>query len=153
MTTTYTHVGQRSAVGYQHTGRDFNHYEKRAGKRHALNKSGYRRFDAVCGVVVSQSTNDNHNQGEDNPIEVAIGIALRVTCKACLRRKPTAVPAPKVVKFAVMLDTADGVIRWSTDAVKANSERYAESIQKHGKASITHPDGYVTRAWVEQIEE
>lgn len=150
---TYTHVGQRAAVGYQHTGRDFNHYEKRAGKRHALNAVGYRRFEAVCGVVVCQSTNDNHNQGEDNPIEVAIGSELRVTCKACLKQKPVAVAVPKRTKFVVMLDTADGPIRWSSDVVRSNAERYAESIQRAGTASITHPAGYVTRAWVEQIEE
>lgn len=98
MATTYTHTGRRAAVGYQHTGRDFDHYEKSAGKIHALNRGGYRSYTAVCGVVVPEDSTDVHDQGGANPIWLATD-RPRVTCKACLRRKPDPVCVPTTYTY------------------------------------------------------
>lgn len=153
MNATYTHTGRRAAVGYQHTGRDFNHYEKKPGRIHALNRGGYRSYMAVCGVVVTDDSTDCHDPGGKNDIALAIEYP-KVTCKACLKCKPVAIPVPKVTKFVVMLEGTDGeIIRWSSDTSRDRSEQYADGIQRAGRASITQPPGYVTRAWVEQIEE
>ena len=146
---TYTHTGNRAAVGYQHTGRDFNHYEKSRGKVHALNARGYRMYAALCGVVVREESSDCHDQGGSNPIELATA-GVRVTCRACLRQKPVAVGVPKKARHVVFLAACTGeVVRWSTEATREIAERYAASIAARGTASVTQPAGYVLNAWVE----
>ena len=153
MTTTFTHTGNRAAVGYQHTGKHFNHYEKTSGKVHALNTHGYRTYKAVCGVVVRDDSNDCHDQDGGNPIELATA-GVKVTCKACLRRLPVAVPVPKKVKFVVMLETQDGArVRWYSDSSEKYCEEMADRITLSGRASVTQATGFVLRAWVERVEE
>lgn len=149
MKTTFTHIGSRAAVGYQHTGRDFNHYEKRPGRTHALNRDGHRCFRAVCGVRVHEDSSDCHDQGGSNPIELATA-GVRVTCRACLRQRPVAVGVPRKARHVVFLAACTGeVVRWSTEATREIAERYAASIAARGTASVTQPDGYVLNAWVE----
>ena len=149
MVVTYTHTGNRAAVGYQHTGKDFNHYDTSRGKVHALNKGGYREYMAVCGVTVREDSSDCHDQDGVNPIELATQ-GVRVTCKGCLKRKPVAVLLPKKAKYVVFLAVCTGeVVRWCTEWSLDRAERYAESIAEGGRASITQPEGYVLNAWAE----
>lgn len=151
---TYAYIGGRARVGYQQHGKLFNHYDIRRGRFHALNKTGYRSYTAVCGVAVGEESTDNFDQGGENPIEIAIGATSRVTCKACLRRKPVAVERPKRTVYVVMLEMRTGEqVRWSSDADRSRSERYAANIMTDGTASITHQPGDVVRAWVEEGQE
>lgn len=152
MNATYTHTGRRASVGYMHHGdTDAFRGGATAGKVHALNRTGHG-YTAVCGVTVATYTHD-HRCDEKNPVELAT-VAPRVTCKACLRRKPVAVALPKRVKHVVMLALCTGeVTRWSTEPTRQMAERYAANIAEHGTASITHPPGYVLNAWVEDRQE
>lgn len=148
MKTTFTHIGSRAAVGYQHTGRDFNHYEKRPGRTHALNRDGHRCFRAVCGVRVHEDSSDCHDQGGSNPVEVAIGSARKVTCKQCLARKPVAVERPKRVEYAVMYAEGERTACYARDRRKEAADHMAAVIAEKGRTSGEKCD----RVWVEAVE-
>jgi len=148
MSTTYTHTGRKASVGYMHHGdTDAFRGGATAGKRHALNATS-GGYVAVCGVKVSEYTHD-HRCDERNPVELSVANP-RVTCKACLRRKPVAVAVPKRAKFVVFLAICTGEVqRWSTEGTRDLAERYAAAIAEKGTASITHPPGYILNAWAE----
>lgn len=153
MTATYTHTGRRASIGYVHCSKDgFTHTAPRSGRRHALNAAGPAGYVAVCGVTVPIDTSD-HRCAERNPVELAT-VNPKVTCKACLRRKPVAGAVPKRTRFVVFLAVATGeVVRWSTEATRALADRYAAGIADRGAASTTHPAGYVLNAWAETRTE
>src|SRR5688572_13060926 len=95
---THTHTGYRGQVGYRHIGRDFNHYEPKAGKVHALNGTSrpYEGavYTAVCGVRVVC---------EDDGVSLFnVKVGGAVTCKQCKAREAVLVDLPKRTKFAVM---------------------------------------------------
>lgn len=148
-TATFTHVGGRARVGYQQCGKLWNHYEPRAGRTHALNRTGYRQFTAVCGVGVHEDSSDSFDQGGTNPVEVAVGSARRVTCKACLRRNPVAVERPTRVRFAVVYEQAGRTDCYCRCDTRAQAERTAGAILANG---LTF-GGRVDAARVEEVTE
>lgn len=128
---TYTHVGCRAAVGYQHTGKDYAHYEKQGGRRHALNASGYRCYVSLCGETVHEDSNDHHDQGGKNPIWTAS--EGTVTCKRCLARKPV-VADPKVETLYRVMYTTPGCPEpscWTSGKRRfdASAEQWSEFLR------------------------
>lgn len=148
MKTTYTHTGRRASAGYMHYGNTTAFRGgATAGKVHALNRTGHG-YTAVCGVTVATYSHD-HRCEERNPVELA-SVNPRVTCKACLKRRPQPVALPKRLKHVVFLALCTGEVRrWCEERNREAAERYAASIYERGTASLTMTPGYVINAWVE----
>jgi hypothetical protein len=139
---TYTHVGCRAAVGYQHCGRDFNHYAGRGGRMHALNAEGCRRYRAVCGATVAEDSDDEHDQGGRNPVVPASeGV---VTCKRCLARRPALAPPSSRVEYRLMYEDAAGLVEcWAARRRRAEVEQWGTFLTRERGA---------IRTWVEEVE-
>lgn len=154
MTATYTHTGRRGSVGYMHYG---NTHAFRggatAGKIHGLNVVPGNGYMAICGTTVPTYSHD-HRCDERNPVELATA-GRKVTCKACLRRKPVAVAVPKKTVFVLFAALCTGEVSrlYSETCSRRNVERYAENITASGRSSITQPEGYIINAWVEDRQE
>jgi len=145
MPTTFTYIGCRNSVGYQHRSTlYYTHETPKQGRMHALNRSG-RGFVAVCGTTVSAECSD-HRCDENNPVQVATESTWKVTCKACLRRNPVATERAKKVVYLAKY-TRDGVDDcYSSHDTRVQAEQMVQAILTSG---LTFGQK-VEKAWVEE---
>ena len=61
---TYSHVGSRPEVGYEHRGRKNSHHSLRdAGKAHALTVTARGQYESLCGVAVPRYSDTAYGDG------------------------------------------------------------------------------------------
>lgn len=142
---TYTHVGRLARVGHQHYGRHFEHWDTRRGSVHALNRVGYEKYRAVCGVIVELASSNSHDQGGENPIDLAG--TRPVTCRRCRAAKPEAVPYVPARRpvWVVMVEGDGGAVRYASCDTQDQAARMSLAVEaKDGRRSWVEPGEVVT---------
>jgi hypothetical protein len=144
MAATYTHIGGLAIVGYQHYGKDFEHRDRKHGKRHALNREGYRKYKAICGEAVPLDSSDQFDQMGLNPIcKAADG---KITCKKCLAMKPVVGPMPTERWYRILFE-ANGIVKCWTSSFLRFDRHAIEKFEKH------LADQGASRVWVEEFDK